>query len=390
MYVEREIREAFVKVSNIYNIVAVVGPRQAGKTTFLKEQMKGQKSSYVLFDDPDARAIFEDDVKRFEKQYMEGYHLTVLDEVQYCNDAGRKLKYLSDMGRRVWLTSSSEIVLGKEILSYLVGRVSIIKLYPFSLTEFLKARGQKEVTAGILVRSIWEHMVYGGYPKVVTTEDPEMKRTILKDLYDTMILKDVARTFSIEDIKALEEFAKYISLSIGSLFSYESVSKELKMPFQTARKYLDAMEKSYLILRVLPFHTNKRKEITKQPKIYFVDTGLRNFVAKAFDSEPEGKLFENYVLSELIKLGLMPKHWRTKSKTEVDFVVERGNEIIPIEVKLNAKTGEIERSMRSFIAMYKPKTAIVVSYKGAKGETKVNGCRIFFTDVLGMRHFLGY
>ena len=116
---------------------------------------------------PDARSLFEEDVKKFERQYVEGYEITVLDEVQYCRDAGSKLKYLADKGRKIWLTSSSEVILGKEILSYLVGRVSILRLYPFSLPEFLLSKGLKELTPDTAQRSIWEHIAYGGYPKAV-------------------------------------------------------------------------------------------------------------------------------------------------------------------------------------------------------------------------------
>jgi hypothetical protein len=201
MYIEREINEQFKKVVNTYNAIAVVGARQAGKTTFLKEKAKEFNSSYVFFDDPDVRELFNYDIKKFEIQYLESHDVTVLDEVQYCKEAGIKLKYLVDKGKKIWITSSSEIILGIEILSYLVGRVSIIRLYPFSLREFLIAKGQKVVTTGILERSIWEHLTYGGYPKVVMNDDTEIKKIILKDLYDTMVLKDVAMTFSIEDIR---------------------------------------------------------------------------------------------------------------------------------------------------------------------------------------------
>ncbi len=393
MYIEREIKRKFGRAQEVYSLVAVVGPRQGGKTTFLKEQMKakGLKSSYVLFDDPDARTLFEEDVKKFEKQYIEGYDVTVLDEVQYCKDAGRKLKYLADTIKKtgkIWITSSSETILGKEILSYLVGMVSIIKLYPFSLTEFLAAHGQKEATKQILERSIWEQMTYGSYPKVVTAGDLETKKIILKDLYETIILKDVAQTFSIDDIRALQEFAKYLSVSIGCMVSYDIISKELKLAFQTVKKYFDAMEKSYVAVRIEPFCTNKRKEITKQPKLYFVDTGLRNAVANAFSPEPDGKLFENYVFSELLKMNFSPKYWRTKSKAEVDFIVEADNEIIPIEAKINAIPMKIERSLRTFIEAYKPKRAFIVSYKGKKGKMNVSGCNVAFTDVLEMKKML--
>ena len=384
MYVERSIKDAFLKAADTYGIVALVGPRQAGKTTFLRERMKGLKASYVSFDDPDARSLFEDDVKRFERQYMEGFEVTVLDEAQYCSSAGIKLKYLADAGRRIWMTSSSETLLGKEILSFLVGRVTIMRLYPFSLREYLAAVGQKESTETILRRRIWEHLTYGGYPKAVITEDADMKKTILKDLYDTMILKDAAQTFSIEDVSALDGFARYLAASSGGIFSYENVSRDLKMPFQTARKYLNALEKSYLILPVAPYHTNKTKEITKQPKIYFIDTGLRNAVTKSFPANVAGRNFENYVLSELIKHGYSPKYWRTKSGAEVDYVIEKDGKTIPVEVKTKAAAGQIEKSLAAYIDTYKPDKAVIVSYEGTKGSADVKGCKIAYTDPLNM------
>jgi len=388
MFVYREIERLFKKSKSVYNLIAVVGARQAGKTTFLEEQIKKISSSYVLFDDPDARALFEADIKKFEMQYIKGFDVVVLDEVQYCKDAGTKLKYLADTGSKIWMTSSSEVLLGRDILSYLVGRVSIIRLYPFSFTEFLAAKGQKELLPHILERNAWEHMTYGGYPKVVTTEDIEMKKRILSDLYETLILKDVARTFAIADLRTLEDLTRYLSLNIGALLSYESVSKNINISFPTLKKYLDALEKSYVLVRVPPFYANKAKELTKQPKLYFIDTGLRNSVARVFSTEPDGHLFENYVFTELVKLGFSPRYWRTKSKAEVDFVVENSNGILPIEVKLSAEPGRVERSLRSFIRAYKPKTALVVAYKGEAGRMNVDGCEIIFTDILGMRKFL--
>ncbi len=383
MYIERNIKKQFEKIAGAYALVAVVGARQAGKTTFLKEHAHSFKSSYLLFDDPDIRALFEEDIKKFEKQYLESADIYIFDEVQYCKDAGRNLKYLADTGKKIWITSSSEMILSKEVLSYLVGRVSILRLYPFSLREFLDAKGQKEFNQQILQRMIWEHILYGGYPKVVLTEDIELKKTMLRDIYETMILKDIAQTFSIDDIKSLEEFTRHLALNIGEVLSYETLSKNLNLSFQTVKKYLDAMEKSYLVARIQPFYKNKLKEITKRPKTYFIDTGLRNSIAKNSEKEPDGKLFENYVAAELIKAGFTLKYWRTKTKAEVDFIIEKEGEVIPIEVKLNASE-KIEKSIHSFIDSYKPKKAFVVSYKIEQKTVKENGCSIFFTDVFSL------
>lgn len=388
-YIQRGIKERFEKVSKAYNMVALVGARQSGKTTFLKEEIKGKRSKYILFDDPDARALFESDIKSFDMQYISGNEVTMLDEVQYCRDAGAKLKYLVDIGRKLWITSSSEIMLSKEVLSFLVGRVSIIRLYPFSLFEFMGAKGQKKVSKDILQRLVWEQMAYGSYPKVVLSDDVELKKIILSDLYDTMVFKDIVKVFSIDDLKSLEQLMKYLSVNIGGVCSYESASDRLNMSFVTLKKYLDALEKSYVIVRVSPFFKNRTKEITKQPKIYFIDTGLRNFIAKQFDPESTGALFENYVLMELVKKGLEVKYWRTKSGTEVDFVIEKDREIIPVEVKLSADKNKVESNLKSFISAYKPKRAFVVGYRCVKGEVKIDGCKVLIGDVQSVLEEIG-
>ncbi len=389
MYVERDVGDYFRKIASAYNVVAIVGPRQAGKTTFLREESRGRNASYVLFDDPDPRSLFEEDVKKFEKQYVEGYEVAILDEVQYCRDAGIKIKYLSEMGHRIWLTSSSEVLLGRDILSCLVGRVSIVKLYPFSFPEFLKAEGVKEASEESLRREVWEHMTYGGYPKVVLTGDLEIKKTMLRDLHETMILKDVSKTFSIDDVISLEKLARHLAANPGGAVSYESLSADLKLSFQTLRKYLDALEKSYLLKRVPPFYTNKAKEIAKQPKTYFLDCGLRNAVTGTFPAEPSGRDFESYVLSELLKIGHFPRYWRTKSDAEVDYVIEKDGETIPLEVKVHTEVGKVERGMHSFIEAYAPKKGFVVSYKGENGRIKLKGCSLTYTNITGLWKELG-
>jgi hypothetical protein len=142
---------------------------------------------------------------------------------------------------------------------------------------------------------------------------------------------------------------KYLAINTGGILSYQNVTQILSLSFRTFKRYLDALERSYLVIRVPPFFKNKTKEIVKSPKVFFLDTGLRNVIARSFPTELDGALFENYVLTELIKMGLVVKYWRTKSNAEVDFVVETDNGIIPIEVKLKAGPDRIERGMRSFI-----------------------------------------
>jgi predicted AAA+ superfamily ATPase len=377
MYIERETKSQFSKLKEIYGVVAVVGARQCGKTTFIKEMIKPYNSSFVSFDDPDALMLFED-VKKFEIQYILGFDITALDEAQYVTNAGKKIKYLADNGRKIWLTSSSQLLLEKEVLSHLVGRATIIRMYPFSIREFLTTKNTKSFTFEILQRNIWEHIIYGGYPKVVLTDDISLKKQILKDIYDLMILKDVSKNFSIHDINSLERFTRFLAANISTIIQYNTLSNDIKISFQTIIKFLDALEKSYILARVMPFFSNKAKEIIKQPKIYFIDTGLRNAAINNFNSTIEGNLFENYVYCEIIKLGYSPKYWRTKTKEEVDFVIEKDSNLIPIEIKL---TAEVSKGLKAFIDIYNPKYAIIVAYNNERINTTHNKCKIITLNI---------
>jgi hypothetical protein len=389
MYVDRSLNERFERLSRAQGMIALVGPRQAGKTTFLKHQMKGRDASYVLFDRAEPRDLFENDVERFELEYISGHEVAILDEVQYCKDAGRKLKYLVDTGNRLWITSSSERMLAKEVLAYLVGRVAILRLLPFDLGEFLKAKGHRVTSQMILDKAVWEHMVYGGYPKVVLAEEASTKEDLLRSLYETMLLKDVALTFSIDKTGELDRLVRYIALAHGGPVNYNAICDSLDLTFSTLKKYLDALEKSYLIVTVPPFFTNRLKEVIKQPKLYFLDTGLRNAVAGRFSPEPDGHAFENYVLTELLKLGHSPRYWRSRGNAEVDFVIETDAGVVPVEVKLKVTPGRMTRGFGSFLATYRPPRAFVVGYRAEVGETTEDGTHVAYTDVAGLREGLG-
>lgn len=345
--------------------------------------MKDHNAEYVLFDDLVARSMFNDEFKQFELEYVDGRALTVLDEVQYGTEAGSKLKYLVDSGNKLWITSSSEILLGMDVLSHLVGRVKVLRLQTFSFPEFIRAKGHKTLPSAARGALVAEHMIYGGYPRVVLSKDPEFKREYLLDLFETLLLKDVARTFGLRNMTNLEKVARYLALVPGALMNRETASSNLDINRHTLTGYLDAMDKSYIIHRVRPFYTNKRKEMVRQERIYFVDVGLRNAVANDFKPRVDGKVYENYVLTELLKMGHSPKYWRTRAKAEVDFVIDEGD-IIPIEVKSFTDVRKVERSMRSFIDAYGPTRAFMVGLRGNYGETEVNGCKVVHTDLPGL------
>jgi predicted AAA+ superfamily ATPase len=239
------------------------------------------------------------------------------------------------------------------------------------------------LTPEIEEERVREHMIFGGYPNVVLAEGADLKAKLLSDLRLTMVMRDMARTFSINNLGDIEWLSIYLAQDPGALLKIEDVASHLGVSRPTVKKYLDAMEKSYLIHLMRPFFTNKRKELAKQPRVYFLDTGMRNAITKDFDKVPTGHLFENYVMTELLKMGLAPKYWRTKSKAEVDFVVERGREVVPIEVKLQVGR-KVGSGLRSFIGRYAPETAIIVGLKGDEGSRVVDGCDVRFLRVAGL------
>jgi len=388
MYIERDLTDWFHRLNSIYKAVAVVGPRQSGKTTFLRNQLPEGTSSLVRLDDESTKWMFNERFKDFETEYVKGKDITLLDEVHHLKDAGSKIKSLVDTEHRLWMTSSSETLLDKEVLSFLVGRITVLRLYPFNLPEFMRARGMRVHPPFIVEQMTWEHMRYGGYPRVVLTDDPDLKMTILNDLFETMLLKDVMKAFSIRDYPALERCARYLAATPGAIVSYEEMSGALEIDRRTLKRYLDALEKSYLITPVSPYFTNKAKELVKRPKVYFLDTGMRNAVLGHIDAAPEGRLFESYVLSELVKMGHRPRFWRTKNGVEVDFVVEKDHRPIPIEVKLKSDPGKVPRGMRSFIGTFKPKKALVMVHHGEFGTTKLEGCDVITTNVFDAREHL--
>jgi len=389
MLVTRDLKAEFDRALSVFKMVALVGARQSGKTTFLKHEMVGRSANYVSLDDVEKVRLFERNVKQFELLHIKGHDFTILDEVQNCEEAGPKLKYLVDTGRRLWVTSSSEVVLSKDVLAHLVGRVAILRLYPFNLREFLEARGERGIIPMVLERMVWEHMTFGGYPEAILTDDRASKRSILASLHETMLLKDVSKTFSIENLRGLQDLSMYLAAISGGIVRYDTVAADLRIMVPTLKKYLDALEKSYMIFTVRPYSTNAVKEIVKQPKVYFLDTGLRNAVADEFKPDVEGRQFENYILGELVKMGFRPRYWRSKGGAEVDFIVQKGGQMIPIEVKLRSDRERVGKGMRSFIDSYRVKSAFVVFYKGEPGHLRVGGCRIAFTDVLGLWDKLG-
>ncbi len=233
---------------------------------------------------------------------------------------------------------------------------------------------------------LMEYLNFGGYPRVVLEETRSEKLKTIDEIYRSYVEKDIAYLLRVERIDAYGNLLKILAGQVGSIINLNELSSTLGISVQTVKNYLSYAEKTFIVKRLTPFFKNIRKEISKSPVLYFNDLGLRNFSIGQFGRHTMlsemGFLFQNLIhglLLEKIKDNGSALHfWRTKDRAEVDFVINTGSEVIPIEVKCKEmKEKTIARSLRGFIAKYRPKEAWVVNIS-LKGDEIIDRTRIKF------------
>ncbi len=369
MYIKRTLEGVIKKYISRKEIIAVIGTRQSGKTTLVKYILSGlKKASTISFDDITALNLFRNDINSFIELYVKGYNYIFIDEIQYAVNSGKQLKYIQDTQKiKIFISGSSSTEISIQSIKYLVGRIFVFELYPFSFEEFLSFKNSKLYNIYIkklfgveVVRQIQgyinEYLIYGGYPRVVLSKDNDEKTIVLRNIYNTLLLHEVKNLISIGENDNLIRLIKALSLQIGNLVNYKELSIISGYNFPTLKKNMNILEALFICRRCLPFSKNPRKELVKNPKIYFVDLGLRNVIINNFSIErtDRGAMYENLIYTEFLKKGKTLNYWRTKSGAEVDFV-DDGE---PIEIKTSPKIG---KSLHSFIAKYSPKKAVVIS-----------------------------
>ena len=385
MYVQRIIEGEIKKYLSKKEIIAVIGPRQSGKTTLIEHILSTVSNVNIIsLEDVFALNLFKNDIDSFIDLYIKGYAYVFIDEIQYAENGGKQLKYIYDtQSTKLFVSGSSSVEISLQSLKYLVGRVFVFELYPFSFGEFLSVRDPKlhelyktrtfkfEINKK-LQNYIDEFLIFGGYPRVVLSDDNEEKITVLKNIYNTLLLREVKVLFGITDNENLIKLIKALSLQIGNLINYKELCDTSGFTFPMLKKNINILELLFICNRCYPFSKNPRTELVKNPKIYFLDYGLRNMIINNFSSERSDKstLYENLVYSESLKKGKMLKFWRTKSGAEVDFI----DDGVPIEIKTSPKIG---KSLHSFISKYSPKKVFVVSEKEMKSAI-VNKAEINF------------
>lgn len=402
--IERDIEKDILKWLHSKEIIAIRGPRQSGKTTLLqkimanlKKRISEKRIHFASFEDDFEKDKFEKDPREYFDFFIgedREKHYFFLDEVQYAKTAGKLLKLIYDSKEnvKIIITGSSTLDIN-DIGSYLVGRVLFFELYPFSFGEFLRAKNEqlhtyymknkfdyntkKEVNTLFLDKLnplLKEYIIFGGYPKVVLEKEINNKKFLLKNLYLTYIEKDIVKVYGINYRQKIIDLIKYLASINSAIINYDAICSQIGLYNKELKQILSIIEGTYIVKLIRPYHKNLVSELRKNPKSYFVDTGLRNFITERFDfSDDEwGKLYENHVLN--IFRAKKVNFWRTTAKAEVDFVLE---EKLPIEVKIHPK---IARSLRSFLLTYTPEIAVVANLTSFEKNT-IEKTQVYFVPL---------
>ena len=323
-------------------IIIITGARQVGKTTLLKmiAENYDKDKIYLNCDEPDIRSILTEATSTKLKEVVGKNKLVLIDEAQRVKNIGITLKLFADQlsDYQVIATGSSALELSNEINEPLTGRKYEFNLYPFSLQELLQKSNWLEVN-----RLLEERVIYGMYPEVVL--NAEDKIPLLKNITSSYLFKDVLSYQDIRKPEILEKLLVALSAQIGNQVSYNELSNTLRIDKDTIAKYINLLEKAFVIFKLPPFSRNIRTELSKMRKIYFYDTGIRNALLYNFNRlefrTDVGPLWENFLITERLKLNIGENKfsksyfWRTRQHQEIDYIEETENQLNAFEFKWN-------------------------------------------------------
>lgn len=383
---ERELIKNILKHLDSPDILIIHGARQVGKTCIMKYiqnrlNEEGKNTLYIDLEDLRFLDIFNKGVHFIIKYLDEKGALGTdklylfVDEIQYLDNPSNVLKLIRDQYShkiKLLVSGSSSFEIKSKFKDSLVGRTLNFEAYPLNFREFLffkgyrydlsKARGSG-ITTDELKEHYKEYMLYGGYPRIVLEKNISNKEIYLQQIIDTYIRKDIRDLAHIKDIGKFNKLLDILAAQCGQLVNILELSNTAKLSRQTVEDYLFIMENTYIIKLLKPFSKNVRSELFKMPKVFFYDTGIASLLwLKAFSKEIIGNMFEVSVFSEIIK-GKNKEEvffWRTQDKKEVDFIIRRGRNLIPVEAKLSSRSLNLT-ALNYFKENYKTKRNLCIS-----------------------------
>ena len=344
-----ELIDRFLKIDSFLvpgKALILYGPRRAGKTTLLKSYLDSCGLRYRLETGDDVRIrnlLGSGDLKQIVA-FAEGFELVAIDEAQQIPDIGMGLKILVDHlpALRIIATGSSSFDLAGAIGEPLTGRKRTLTLFPISQMEL-----KRKFNSYDLRQRLEEYLVYGSYPETVMAEGRKEKIELLEELVGSYLLKDVLAMDRIRSSRTLLDLLKLIAFQVGSEVSLNELATHVKLDVKTVGRYLDILEKAFVIVRLGGFSRNLRNEVTSKAKYYFLDNGIRNAVIGQYnllDSRNDiGALWENFIVAERLKkrsyTGIYGNiyFWRTYDGKEIDYVEERDGGLFGFECKWTMK-----------------------------------------------------
>ncbi|MEO7045758.1 MAG: ATP-binding protein [Ferruginibacter sp.] len=336
--IKRIIKEPIEKDFFTGKAIIVLGSRQVGKTTLIKEILEDKKHLFLNADDITVRRLLDAPDTFQLKQIIGNEKIVFIDEAQRLNQVGLTLKLITDQFEKIQLivSGSSALEISNQTNEPLTGRKWEYLLYPVSWEELENSVGYVESE-----RQLEHRLVYGMYPDVVN--HPGKEKEVLQQLANSYLYKDILSLANIRKPELLERLLQALALQLGSEVSYNELAQLLQIDKKTIMVYIDLLEKAFIIFRLRSFSRNLRNEIKNNRKIYFWDNGIRNVIIANMNPldlrQDKGALWENFLVSERMKFLQYHKKiansffWRTAQQQEVDYVEEANGKITGYEIK---------------------------------------------------------
>lgn len=357
IYIQRSLERKFLKMSDAFKAVMVIGARQVGKSTMLKHLAEGTGRVYVSMDDADSRDLAERDPKLFFQMYQPPL---LIDEVQKAPALFEQIKIICDSSEEkglFWLTGSRSKKLLKHAGDTLAGRLCILKMYSLSAKEIagkadditddysltaLMDRSKLYPANNILdvYARIWE----GGMPEMLSM-DTELRRAYWNSYIESCLMRDAVDDNGIQDTEGFRKFLRACAAFSGNLLNYNDLGNAAGVSGATAKDWIRVLQSMGIIYLLEPFFSNELKRMVKTPKLYFCDTGLCAFLSSwtsrdtLMNGAASGHYFENHVISEMIRndaygaKGMNLNFYRDTNQKEIDLIVETEGQLHPFEVK---------------------------------------------------------